>query len=404
MRSLPLYMAPLPRGGNSRMKKQRISALLAMLAVCVTLAGPCAAAEDDEIWKEISQMTLREKVGQLFVIRPDALEGRFSAAELEDNSILGTVMVTDEMRDMYRQYPCGGFCIFRKNIVDDDQLYTLTEGLHSLGSITPVLCIDEEGGRVARIGNHPAFRVPKYPSMEKIGQTGDPQQAYDAAAGIGRYLKEFGLDVNFAPVADVNTNPLNQVIGDRSFGSDPEKAAVMGQAYLDGLHSAGIAGCLKHFPGHGDTSNDTHTGYAETGKTWEELLHCEMIPFIAGIQAQADMVMTAHIAAPMVTGSKEPSTVSYTILTEKLRGELGYQGLIVTDALSMGAITKAYSSVEGSVRCLQAGADVILMPYHYQEAFEGVLQAVQNGILTEERINESVEKIFRLKKKLGLMP
>ena len=384
------------------MEKMRVPVILCLLAVCMGFAVPDAAAEDDKIWKEISQMTLREKVGQLFFIRPDALEGRFSAAELEDNSILGTVMVTEEMREEYRRYPCGGFCIFRKNIVDDDQLYTLTEGLHSLGSITPVLCIDEEGGRVARIGNHPAFQVPKYPSMEQIGQTEDPQQAYDAGAGIGNYLKAFGLDVDFAPVADVNTNPLNKVIGDRSFGSDPEKAAVMVQAYLNGLHSAGVAGCIKHFPGHGDTSNDTHTGYAETEKTWEELLHCEMIPFIAGIQAQAEMVMTAHIAAPMVTGTREPSTVSYTILTEKLRGELGYQGLIVTDALSMGAITKAYSSVEGTVRCLQAGADVILMPYHYQEAFEGVLQAVQEGILTEERINESVERILRLKKKLGL--
>ena len=349
-------------------------------------------------------MTLREKVGQLFVVRPDALEGRFSAAELEDNKILGTVAVTEEMREMYREYPCGGFCIFRKNIVDDDQLLSLTEGLHSLGSVRPLLCIDEEGGQIARIANHPAFNVPKFPTMGEIGRTEDPQKAFAAASGIGTYLKEFGFDVDFAPVADVNTNPRNTVIGNRAFSSDPQKAAVMVQAYLNGLHSAGVAGCVKHFPGHGDTSNDTHTGYAETNKTWEELLNCEMIPFIAGIQAHTDLVMTAHIAAPKITGSKEPSTVSYTILTEKLRGELGYDGLIVTDALSMGAISKQYSSAEACIRCLQAGADVILMPYHYTEAYEGVLKAVENRTLSEERINESVARIFRLKTKLGLMP
>ena len=386
------------------MKKLSSKAVLCILAICFFRCLPAAAGNEETIRKEISQMTLREKVGQLFVIRPDALEGRFSAAELEDNKILGTVAVTDEMRELYRQYPCGGFCIFRKNIVDGDQLLSLTEGLHSLGSIRPILCIDEEGGQIARIANHPAFSVPRYPAMGKIGQTEDPQKAFDVAAGIGAYLKAYGLDADFAPVADVNTNPSNTVIGSRAFGSEPQNAAVMVQAYLNGLHSAGIAGCVKHFPGHGDTSTDTHTGYAETNKTWAELLNCEMIPFMAGIQAQTDLIMTAHIAAPKITGSQDPSTVSYTILTEKLRRELGYDGLIVTDALSMGAITGQYSSAEASIRCLQAGADLILMPYHYTEAFEGVLSAAENGVLSEERINESVERILRLKEKLGMIP
>ena len=386
------------------MKKRNTKAFLCILTICAFCCFPAAARDEASIGKEISQMTLREKIGQLFVIRPDALEGRFSAAELEDNQILGTVAVTEEMREMYRQYPCGGFCIFRKNIVDSNQLLSLTEGLHSLGKIRPMLCIDEEGGQIARIANHPAFSVPKYPAMEEIGLTEEPQNAFEAASGIGAYLKEYGLDVDFAPVADVNTNPKNTVIGRRAFGSAPQRAAVMVQAYLNGLHSAGIAGCVKHFPGHGDTSNDTHTGYAETSKTWEELLNCEMIPFIAGIQAHTDMVMTAHIAAPVMTGSKEPSTVSYTILTEKLRRELGYDGLIITDALSMGAITREFSSAVACVRCLQAGADMLLMPYHYLEAYTGVLSAVENGTLSEDRINESVARILRLKAKLGMIP
>lgn len=377
-------------------------ALLSLLVYCM-VSCLCTSAAEEEIWKEIRQMTLREKIGQLFIVRPDALEMRYSAAELEDNSILGTVAVTEDMRKMYQQYPCGGFGIFRKNIVDEEQLLTLTKGLHSLGKISPILCIDEEGGSVARIGNHKAFHVTKYPDMEQIGRTGDTGRAYEAGAGIGAYLRYYGLDVDFAPVADVNTNPHNPVIGRRAFGDDPVKAAQMVQAYLNGLHSAGIAGCVKHFPGHGDTGTDTHTGYADTQKTWEELTECEMLPFIVGIQARTDMVMTAHIAVPNVTGSDEPATVSYAILTEKLRGELGYDGLIITDALSMGAITRQYSSAEASIRCLQAGADLILMPYRYEEAFEGVLSAVEQGLISEQRIEESLARILRLKKQLGLI-
>ena len=372
-------------------------------AVCVMLFSVWPALGEEDIQKEISQMTLREKIGQLFFVRPDALEGRFSAAELEDNGILGTVEVTEDMRAFYSQYPCGGFCLFAKNIVDEDQLFHLTRDLHGLNSVPPLLCIDEEGGRIARIANHKAFSVPRFPTMEEIGRTGNPQNAYDAGAGIGRYLREYGLDIDFAPVADVNTNPRNTVIGSRSFGTVPAQAAEMVKAYLAGLHSAGVAGCVKHFPGHGDTSTDTHTGYAETMKTWDELLQCEMIPFIAGIEAGTELIMTAHIAAPNVTGTKEPATVSPVILTEKLRGELGYDGLIVTDALSMGAITKEYDSAQACILCLKAGADALLLPYRYREAFDAVLKAVEEGVLTEERIDESVARVLRLKKKLGLI-
>ena len=210
--------------------------------------------------------------------------------------------------------------------------------------------------------------------------------------------------MDFAPVADVNTNPLNPVIGSRAFGDDPQQAARMVSRVIEGLHDSGVASCVKHFPGHGDTATDTHTGYAETLKTWEEIKNCEMIPFQAGIDAGTDMVMTAHIAAPNVTGTSEPSTISPIMLTEKLRGELGYDGLIITDALSMGAIREAYSSAEACVLCVQAGVDLLLMPYDYFEAFDGVARAVEEGRIPEERIDESVCRILRFKRdRMGLL-
>ena len=362
-----------------------------------------ARAEEDRIQMMIDQMTLREKVGQLFVIRPDALDGRFDLAELEDNSITGTTEVTEGLRAMYAQYPCGGFAIFRKNITSPDQLTALVEGLRGLGNLPLLTGIDEEGGRIARIANHPAFDVPKFPAMGKIAAAGDVTQAFEAGRTIGAYLNGFGLTIDFAPVADVNTNPDNPVIGDRAFGDDPAVAAGMVQAVIRGLHESGVAACVKHFPGHGDTGTDTHTGYAETKKTWEEIKNCEMIPFQAGMDAGCDLVMTAHIAAPNVTGTDEPSTMSYTVLTEKLRMEMGYQGLIITDALSMGAIREKYTSSQACIACLKAGVDLLLMPYDYFEAFDGVLRAVEIGEISEERINESVYRVLQFKRQyLGL--
>ena len=374
------------------------AALLAALLICP------AAAEEDAVMKTIESMSLREKVGQLFMIRPDALEGRFGPAELEDNSIIGTTRVSDEMKEKYAQYPCGGFALFRKNILSPSQLHMFTEKLHGLNALSPMLGIDEEGGRIARIANHSAhFGVKKFPPMGQIAASGDEAAAYDAGRTIGEYLRAYGLDIDFAPVADVNTNPRNPVIGDRAFGSDPETAGRMVQRVIQGLHDSGVASCIKHFPGHGDTSTDTHTGYSETKKTWEEISACEMIPFRAGIAAGTDFVMTAHIAAPNVTGTDEPSTMSYTILTEKLRGELGFEGLIIADALSMGAILEKYSSSEACIRCIQAGVDVLLLPYDYFEAFDGVVQAVERGVIPESRIDESVYRILKFKmEKMGV--
>ena len=352
--------------------------------------------------KQISQMTLREKVGQLFIIRPEALEKHFEVTKLEDNGEMGATQVTDQMRECYREYTCGGFALFQKNITGPSQLRQFTEELHALGEPVPLLAIDEEGGRIARIANHPAcFGVRKFPPMGEIAAAGDERLAYEAGREIGAYLMDYGLDIDFAPVADVNTKSLKSVIDDRAFGDQPEIAAAMVAQVIRGLHESGVASCIKHFPGHGNTAADTHKGYAETGKTWEEMLNCEMIPFRAGIGAGTDLLMTAHISAPKVTGSDVPSTMSATILTEKLRGELGYDGLIITDALGMGAIREKYTSAEACIACLEAGVDILLMPYHYFEAFDGILRALEDGRLSRERIERSLYRILRFRQALA---
>ncbi len=350
----------------------------------------------DEVEARLSKMTLREKVGQMFFVRMETLDTTIhwnTYAELQENPILE---VTQTMRKVNENYPVGGLILYAWNIENETQLSKLISQIRALNG-SPLLCIDEEGGRVARIANNPNFDVKKYESMAAIGATGDPKNAYECGNTIGTYLKRYGFDIDFAPVADVNTNPENIIIGPRAFSDKPEVAAPMVTNYLQGLKDAGITGCIKHFPGHGDTKADTHFGYASTQKTWSEMLDCEMVTFKAGIQWGCQMIMTAHIGAPKVTGSDIPSTMSPIILQDKLRGELGYQNIIITDGMEMGAITQQYSSAEAALGSIQAGVDIVLGPKNLVEAFDAVIDAVNKGIISEERINQSVRRILKLK-------
>jgi beta-N-acetylhexosaminidase len=263
-----------------------------------------------------------------------------------------------------------------------------------------LLCIDEEGGRVARIAKNSNFSVPVYTSMEAIGNTGDSRNAYYAGDAIGSYLKLYGLDVDLAPVSDVNTNPNNVVIGDRAFGSNPQLVADMASQFLLGLKNAKVEGCLKHFPGHGDTSTDSHYGYAESLKSWEELSACEMIPFRKGIEAGTQMIMTAHISLPNVTGMSTPSTLLPEILQGKLRGELGYKGIIITDSMAMGAVTQEYEADEAALLAFEAGVDIILDPADYRKAFDAILDAVEAGRISQKTLDERVSRILELKKSI----
>ena len=366
------------------------------LTSCTNNDNPIAPPVD-EVEAQLQKMTLREKVGQLFYIRLESLDPSIEWTTYDDLASIKVLEVTENMKHVNENYPVGGIILYAWNIEDEAQLARIIPQVRALNG-HPLLCIDEEGGRVSRIANNPNFNVKKYESMAAIGATGDPQNAYECGNTIGTYLKHYGFDIDFAPVADVNTNPENVVIGPRAFSDDPAVAAPMVVNYLQGLKDAGITGCIKHFPGHGDTKADTHYGYASTQKTWEEMLDCEMVTFKAGIKWGCQLIMTAHIGAPKVTGSDVPSTMSPIILQDKLRGELGYQNIIITDAMEMGAITQQYTNAEAAVGSLKAGVDIVLGPRYFTEAFDAVMAAVNNGTLTEERINQSVRRILKLKK------
>jgi beta-N-acetylhexosaminidase len=380
-----------------------LTAMLAAILTCGLTLTSCSNDDSpispkDEVEEQLAKMTLREKVGQMFYVRMETLDTTIhwnTYADLQENPLLE---VNQTMRDVNERYPVGGLILYAWNIDNESQLSKLIAQIRALNG-QPLLCIDEEGGRVSRIANNPNFDVKKYESMSAIGATGDPANAYECGNTIGTYLHHYGFDIDFAPVADVNTNPENIIIGARAFSDDPAVAAPMVTNYLQGLKDAGVTGCIKHFPGHGDTKTDTHFGYASTQKTWAEMLDCEMVTFKAGIAWGCQLVMTAHIGAPKVTGSDVPSTMSPVILQDKLRGELGYQNIIITDGMEMGAITQQYTSAEAAVGSIQAGVDIVLGPKNLVEAFDAVMAAVEKGTITEERINQSVRRILKLKMK-----
>ena len=356
-----------------------------------------------EVEAMLKKMTLREKVGQMFFVRVESLDPSIEWTTYDDLANLKNQEITMKMRKVNHDYPVGGIILYAWNIEDETQLASIIKQVRSLNG-SPLLCIDEEGGRVSRIANNPNFHVKKYESMAAIGATGDPKNAYECGNTIGTYLKRYDFDIDFAPVADVNTNPDNIIIGPRAFSDDPAVAAPMVTNYLQGLKDAGITGCIKHFPGHGDTTNDTHSGYVQSLKTWDEMNQCEMVTFRAGIQWGCQLIMTAHIAVPNVTGTNIPSTLSSVVLQDKLRGELGYQNIIITDGMEMGAITKHYTSGEAAVGSIKAGVDIVLGPRDFTEAFDAVIAAVNNGTLTEERINQSVRRILTLRYAMKRMP
>lgn len=334
----------------------------------------------------VYRMTLEEKVCQLFFITPEALTGVDCVTNAGNTT-----------RSSLEKYPVGGIILFAQNIQDPEQTKKLTSNLkqysEEISGIPILIGVDEEGGRVARIGKNENFHVTKIGSMSSIAQAQNSDDAYVAGKTIGSYLKEYGFNIDFAPDADVITVSENKVIGDRSFGTDPQIVSEFTQKYIEGLHECDIYACPKHYPGHGGTKEDSHEGAAVSERTWQQLSDSELLPFKDAIKNQIKFIMASHIEVPAVTGDNTPTTLSKILLDEKLRGELGYNGIIITDAMGMGAISNSYSSSKAAVKALEAGADMIMMPQNFQEAYSGIVEAVKAGNISEERIDESVYRI-----------
>lgn len=361
---------------------------------------PVTAGNAEEL---LDKLTTEQKVGQLFFVRPEALDPNRTPEEAEDPASPGVTQADPALQNTLQQYPVGGFVLFGKNLKSPDQLSQLMDTLSRNAAVPLLFSVEEEGGTATQVAGRPGFSVPTLESLADIGATGDPAQAKAAGLTLGGYLKDLGFQLDLAPVADVHTGDGTALLGERAFLGSPEQAAMMISAAVDGFHQGGVACTLKHFPGHGDTAQDSHYGYASSDKTWEEMRTCELYPFQAGIAAGADAVMVSHITTPNATSDGLPASLSYEMITEKLRGELRFQRLVVTDSLAMEAITDSYSAAEASLMAFQAGADVLLMPADLGEAYDALLAAVQDGTISQERLDESVLRILQLKENYGLI-
>ncbi|WP_340386725.1 beta-N-acetylhexosaminidase [Paenibacillus sp. FSL E2-0151] len=335
--------------------------------------------------KPLNDLTLGQKVGQLLMCG-------FHSQHADE-----------QVTRLIRDYHVGGVIYFRRNVESVDQLTRLSAELQDMaaeaGALPLMISVDQEGGMVARIDQEGMTQVP---GNMALGATGNPEYTLECARILGCELKSIGIDMNLAPVVDVNNNPLNPVIGVRSYGEHAESVAAHGIAAITGYQSQGIAATAKHFPGHGDTAVDSHLGMVTVPHDRNRLEQMELLPFRKAIEAGVDAIMTAHVMFPSIEPEPIPATLSHKVLTGLLREEMGFEGIIITDCLEMHAISKPYGVAEAAVRAVEAGADLILVSHTLQDqvaTLEAIVEAVQTGRISEEVIHQAVERIMTWKKK-----
>ena len=389
--------------------RARLRPLLLLLVACAvavtSLGGPAAASSSDRIDQIIKRMTLEEKVGQLFVTyaygqTADTTDPADVAHNEQDLGVANG-------KELIQKYHVGGVIYFAwsNNVADPEQIAGLSNGLQRVATsqrsgIPLLIATDQEHGVVTRVGP-PATQLP---GNMALGAGRSVPNAYDAARISGKELRAVGINQNFAPVADVNVNAQNPVIGVRSFGSDPSLVSDLVAASVDGYQGANVAATAKHFPGHGDTATDSHYGVPIINHTRAEWERIDAPPFRAAISRGIDTIMTAHIVVPALDPSGVPATLSKPIITDILRGEMGYDGVVITDALTMQGVRDGFGDDRIPVLALKAGVDQLLMPApgKLDIAYNAVLGAVRSGELTEDRIDKSVHRVLQLKMTRGL--
>ena len=330
---------------------------------------------------QVKAMTWEEKIGQMVMV---GVEGYI----LDDNTRL-----------MIEKFHVGGFILFGRNIKDTDQIIELTSSLKnaSKNDIPLLISIDEEGGRVSRL---PGVAMP---SSKTIGYTKDSDRAYENGRALAKRIKSLGFNLNNAPVLDINSNPNNPVIGDRAFSDESEVVTNLGVQTMKGIQAEGIISVIKHFPGHGDTSIDSHKGLPRVDHDLDRLQNFELIPFREAINNRADAVMTAHILLPKLD-PHYPATLSKTVITDILRQDLNFGGVIITDDMTMAAIKDNYDLGKAAVKAVNAGVDIVLVCHehaNYIAVIEALEQAVKSGNITKARIDGAVHRILKLKQKIS---
>lgn len=341
--------------------------------------------EVDEIEEIVNSMTLDEKIGQLLVFGLD-----------------GTVM-DEHVKEMIEKNNIGGFILFGNNISDENQTVELLNSLkrtNAQNSIPLFLATDEEGGMVSRLPDS----FSKLPNAKKIGDMNDRNISLEYGKILGARIKELGFNMNFAPVLDINSNPNNPVIGNRAFGSDVDTVVDNGLQVMRGINSEKVISVVKHFPGHGDTNTDSHIDLPVIDKEINELENLELVPFKEAINTDADGIMIAHILFQKLD-AHNPSTLSYDIINGLLREKLSYDGVVISDDMTMGAIADNYTIEEASVKFLKAGGDLLLICHGYENqinVLNRIKQEVESHNITEEELDEKVYRIIRLKKAYNL--
>lgn len=340
--------------------------------------------ENQSISGEVSKMDLEEKIGQMIFA-----------------GVSGTTMDTGAQK-LINQLHVGGIIFYKNNFENPTQTVEFVNGIKAENSsnIPLFLGVDQEGGRVTRLPG----AITNFPPNKQIGEVNDSEFSYKIGRLLGFELKEFGLNLDFAPVLDINSNPNNPVIGDRSFGNNLEIVSKLGIETMKGIQSQKVIPTIKHFPGHGDTSVDSHLELPIVNKTLKELMKLELIPFKRAIDQGADVVMVAHMLIPELD-KNNPASMSKMIMTDVLRSQLGFTGVIITDDMTMGAIVEHFDIGKAAVESVKAGSDIILVGHGYDnvDKIQGSLKdAIEKGEISEQRINESVERIIKLKRKYGI--
>lgn len=331
----------------------------------------------------IEVMPLEDKVAGLFIVTPESITGVSTAVRAGEGT-----------QQALAQYAVGGIVYSAKNIQSETQFREMLDNTELYTKYPLFLAVREEGGSVSTVAN--AGIGAETDSAGALGQSEDTDAAYQAGVTIGTTLSALGINLDFAPVADIVTVE-SSFLGERSFGSDAQLAGSMAGSIIQGLHSQGVSSCVKHFPGQGSTPEDPEKGLSSTDRTEEQFRSQEFAAFQAAIDSGADMVMISNMAAPALTGNNEPCVFSEKLVTEILRGELGFDGVIISDALDMAAISDYHTSEDAAIQALKAGCDMLLMPEDFEAAYNGVLQAVYDGVISEERIDDALRRIYRIK-------
>lgn len=341
----------------------------------------------------LRDMTLEEKICQMLFVTPEALTG-YTRVTQSGNTTKAAI----------EKWPVGGIIYFSANLVSTDQTTEMIENIQSYSQSATgrrlFIGVDEEGGSVARAAD--SLGTTQFDDMSVYGEAGDTQEAYNIGATQAKDLTALGFNVNFSPVADVLTNEENTVVKERSFGSDPDLVSSMVSQVVKGLTDGGMLCAPKHFPGHGSTGGDTHDGFASSDRTLEELESCDFKPFQAAIEAGAPMIMVGHMTMTAIDPDN-PASLSETIVTGLLREELGYDGIIITDALNMGAIANNYTNADAAVKAVSAGCDMLLCVSNISSVVNALTDAVSDGTISEERIDESVSRILQAKLRYGII-